>query len=408
MINNKLNLVPSICIPFVDNDTKHYSEQKIVSLYFKFIDGDIYQINIDHPDVEKNNIDIGQIILNEKTLVLNKKLLVHNGILGGIDLNTYFYYTYNDVIKDTEFYSVSLEALINKFKFYSKLYTVIPYAKFIEYCENITQFILTKYSPDELSDKCLQFCNDFFEAFTSIERNRLNFSGDELNQFYNWFTLTSRPSNTWAGINFCSLNKTSGVRNQLCSKYNNGKILQFDYDAFHIKLLANILKYDFTGNPYEQLKQELNLNISYSDMKKLIFKNIYGGIQESFISHPLFARIQILIDELNDSYIHNDKFNSWFYRKPFTDIKTPTPNKIFNYYIQSLETEYNVKKILILNKLLDGKKSKLILYLYDAFIFDIHPDEMNIIETLENVFKTDTMTVKKSIGDNFGQLYLIQ
>ena len=44
------------------------------------------------------------------------------------------------------------------------------------------------------------------------------------------------------------------------------------------------------------------------------------------------------------------------------------------------------------------------MYLYDAFVFDIHPDEENLIKLLKNIFETDGMTVKVYAGDDFGTI----
>ena len=79
-------------------------------------------------------------------------------------------------------------------------------------------------------------------------------------------------------------------------------------------------------------------------------------------------------------------------------------NKVFNYILQSLETEYNVKKIKTVLPVINDKKSIFSMYLYDAFVFDIHPDEENLINLLKNIFETDGMTVKVYAGDDFGAI----
>jgi hypothetical protein len=47
------------------------------------------------------------------------------------------------------------------------------------------------------------------------------------------------------------------------------------------------------------------------------------------------------------------------------------------------------------------------MYLYDAFIFDIHPDEMDLIDVLHSAFETDNMSVKIYVGDDFGHIIQI-
>jgi hypothetical protein len=42
------------------------------------------------------------------------------------------------------------------------------------------------------------------------------------------------------------------------------------------------------------------------------------------------------------------------------------------------------------------------MYLYDAFVFDVPTDEIDLIPQLKRVFETDEMTTKCSIGNDFG------
>jgi hypothetical protein len=44
------------------------------------------------------------------------------------------------------------------------------------------------------------------------------------------------------------------------------------------------------------------------------------------------------------------------------------------------------------------------MYLYDAFVFDVPPDELKLIPQLKRAFETDDMTTKCSIGSDFGSI----
>ena len=168
--------------------------------------------------------------------------------------------------------------------------------------------------------------------------------------------------------------------------------------------MGKILEYKFEGHPYEQIQKELGMDIDYDDFKLKVFQNIYGTITPEFMRHPLFQIIQVMIDEFYEQYQQNGIVKSWFYEKLFRDIQDPTPNKVFNYILQSLETEYNVRKIKTILPHLDGNQSVFMMYLYDAFIFDIHPDEMGLINILQRAFETDNMSVKIYTGDDFGAI----
>jgi hypothetical protein len=84
-----------------------------------------------------------------------------------------------------------------------------------------------------------------------------------------------------------------------------------------------------------------------------------------------------------------------------------TPAKVLNYYIQSYETERNIQKILDIKDILKGKLTKLILYTYDAFVFDVHPLEKqylysDIIPLLRGGH--GRYEVKTTTGKNYDEL----
>ena len=60
-------------------------------------------------------------------------------------------------------------------------------------------------------------------------------------------------------------------------------------------------------------------------------------------------------------------------------------NKLFNYLIQAYETETNIKKILLIQDYLlrEKKKTKLVLYGYDSFLFDFA--NIDGVETLKQI-----------------------
>ena len=396
--------IPCVCIPLFSNANKHQSENAVVGLYLSFIDRTEKYINFSHPDEVTDDLRLIDIQLHHKSLVFNKKALLYHGFNEGIDLNSYLQYYTDYSISQKEFYTKSIEILSNKYFKSEDLGHIIPLAVQLEYAKKMADYTLKVYREFQLNDKCIQFCNDFVEIFYEIEKQKILIDGEWKNQNYMWYTATSRPSNSWDGFNFSAMNKRDGTRNKIRSRFDGGKIVQFDYDAFHIKLLAKVLDYKFNGHPYDDIKKELVLDIPYDEIKSKVFQNIYGSISPQFMEHPFFQCIQAVIDEFYQGYKTDSMVKSWFYEKTFRDIQDETPNKIFNYVLQSLETEYNVRKIKTLLPHLEDKQSVFMMYLYDAFVFDIHPDEMNLINTLRSAFETDDMTIKIYVGDTFGDI----
>lgn len=395
---------PSICIPLTSNPNQHPSQSEIVGLYIYFQDGNSKLINFTHPDSLVSEFLLGDIKLHPKSLVFNKKCAIYNGFNEGLDLNSYLQYYTDDVIKSEDFYGKAIEQIQVRFHSNKHLGKIIPLSKWIEFAENIILYTLPYYKPDKISAGCISFCQDFMDVFHAIEINDVPFEEQMRKQNYMWYTATSRPSNAWDNFNFSALNKNDGTRNKIHSRFVDGKLVQFDYDAFHIKLLAKILDYNFTKHPYEEIAEQLNLDIPYEEVKSRVFQNIYGTITDQFLQHPFFQRVQAMIDELYSEYGKCGYIESYFYGKRFRDIEYPTPNKVFNYFLQSLETEYNVRKIKTFLPLLRSTGAVFTMYLYDAFVFDVPPHSTDLIDTLRRSFETDGMTTKCSIGENFGSI----
>lgn len=397
---------PCIAIPFKTNDNLHPSESEIVALYLYFVDGTFKLINFSHPDALISEHTLSEITLHPHSLVLDKKFLSYHRFYDGIDLNSYLHYYIDDIVNPRDFYTKTIETFNSRYYTSKKLNQIIPLSKLIELAENIILYTLPYFKPEKISDKCVSYCNDFVDVFSFIEATDI-LVGDEIKkQNYMWYTATSRPSNSWNGFNFSAMNKNDGTRNKIKTVYENGKIVQFDYDAFHIKLLADILDYKFSKHPYEEITEQLNLTIPYDEVKVKVFQNIYGNITEQFLQHPFFQRVQAMIDELYEQYQTEGYIESHYYGKRFREIEDPTPNKVFNYFLQSLETEYNVLKIKKMNDESIWNGVTILMYLYDAFVFDIPPEKMYLITDFKTKLESDGMTTKCSIGDNFGDMKL--
>jgi hypothetical protein len=397
---------PCVCVPLLSNLNKHQSEVDIIGLYLLFGDDDEKYINFTHPDQLIGDVNLLDIKLHPKSLVFNKKTLITNGFGFGIDLNSYLHYYTSDHINPQEFYTKSMELLSNKFYRESELGHIIPLANQLDWARNIAKYVLKlqPFGDNTISQYCVDYCNDFMKVFHEIERNDIIVGSEIKKQNYMWYTTTSRPSNSWNGFNFSAMNKRDGTRHKIHSRFDGGKIVQFDYDAFHIKLLAKILDYKFEYHPYEQIRDELGIEMDYDQFKGKVFQNIYGTITYEFMEHPFFQTVQAMIDTMYEQYQTHGVVKSWFYEKLFRDIQEATPNKVFNYVLQSLETEYNVRKIKTILPHLQGKKSVFMMYLYDAFVFDIHPDEAYLVNILKSAFETDDMSIKIYIGDTFGDI----
>ena len=90
---------------------------------------------------------------------------------------------------------------------------------------------------------------------------------------------------------------------------------------------------------------------------------------------------------------------------PQTKIENPTPNKILSYLIQAYETYYNTITLERVLKLLEGKKTKIVLYTYDSILLDVAKEDIKtLLPKIKQELEADGFPTRMSVGDNYGAL----
>ena len=287
----------------------------------------------------------------------------------------------------------AIDFLSNKFYNVKKLNEIIPLSKHNEYCSDVYKSMARAYvgGTDDY------YMNDFTEAFWSIEKNGVKVSNDVCDIFdirvkkhisngklysnYNLWTTTGRPSNSFGTVNFAALPPEK--RKAIISE--NDYLVEMDYDAYHLRIISQLVKYDFGKESVHEHLAE-HYGCSYEESKQRTFKLLYGGIdKETREKVPFFNKTY---DYINEKWNEINRYNSVstdIYRRKliYENYQDLNRNKVFNYLIQSFETESNIKKILSIQDYLLDKKTKLVLYGYDSFLFDF--TKQDGVETLKDI-----------------------
>lgn len=309
---------------------------------------------------------------------------------------------------DTEQITTSAHKFFqNKYWSRDDVNCIIPEIKQKERLNLLKQKLKDYNKPDS---KIYENYKNLAKAFRDIESNGLYTKDGYEYTKYNIYTLTGRPSNANNGINYAALNKDDGSRKRFISRFDKGLLIEFDFDAYHLRLIAELTKYKFDNNSvHEQLgkeyfgKDKLTTQ-DYEMSKAMSFRLLYGGIPKNFKKIPFFDSIKDYIFSLWDiynkkGYIETPIYKRKLYKECFENVN---PQKLFNYQIQAFETESNVEMIKLLFKELNGYDSKLILYTYDSFLIDFNPkDGKKLIKSIEKVLRFPTTIV---YGNNYNDL----
>ena len=223
---------------------------------------------------------------------------------------------------------------------------------------------------------------------------KLHPQGDVVYTEYNPYTITSRPSNRHGGVNFSALNKKDGSRESFIPP-EDSLFLQFDYDAYHVRIIGKLIKYDLPDTSVHQWLAD-QYGCDYGESKGRTFRILYGGVSDEDRKIPFFDKVDKFISKMQTEAVRNGYLQTPKGRKiPLEWIEKPNSQKFFNYILQATETEFNIE---VLNKLKEKGLPLPILYTYDSFLFEFDDSEVETIKKIKSVLESYGFPVKSRLG----------
>jgi hypothetical protein len=400
------------------NDRYHPMLSSAVALYIRPLDHkEGYILPIDHEEglnLEKSRV---QELLKcyDILYTFNKKNFLYFFSHSNInDINLMYSMVEYDTLRLPD-PPQTIQWYYNRMSEKKDLNRIIPLAKLHERCErsyNSLIEIVENYQ-DILKDSSWPFYNNLATGvFYLSEYNGVRITYEEfIDKFkpnnpsfsiadnicytsYNLYNPTSRPTSAFNSVNFAAIPKKEEFRKAIIPR--NDRFIEFDFDGYHIRLVAEAIGYQFTSESvHTQLgrlyfdKQELTEE-EYKQSKQNTFQIMYGGVPDKYRHIEFFDKVASYINEMWTRFTVDGVVRAPISNKPFySNLKDMNPQKLFNYVIQSLETSRN---ILILKEVLGylkDKKSGVALYTYDAILFDFDlSDGKETLEELKRLLET--------------------
>jgi len=398
----KLGSFGDCFVSFIPKNNKYHPSLTDLSLVYvrDLIRTKGFMLCINHSEsfgLSKENVEWWLVNNTQKMWVLDKKeaLYYFNKPQKLFDVN-FIQHTHKVPTNCSEFYNSKHYALPN-------VNCLIPISKHYEEWENTFSEVLPliqSFTPnDQFTFNNERATNVFYQlesngiklnkdCFIDYYQGKLphpefNLSRGKIYTHYNLYTTTSRPSNTFNSVNFAALNKDDGER--MCYMPENDMFIEMDFQGYHPRLIGEMVKWHFPKdkNTYELLGQLLN--VSQQDAKELTFKQLYGGVWSEYQYKPFFKDVNTFIDGMWNTYQYGGKYETE--NRIFIPDADMTQAKLFNYIVQSKETSTNIE---LLEKVLDylkGKKTKIVLYTYDAFLFDYSKEDGDILQDIVNMLE---------------------
>ena len=277
------------------------------------------------------------------------------------------------------------------------------------------------YQDDDLdiTPELQLFHDEFTRAFTLIELNGIGVNTNIISTFghqvakyihdkklyqnYNFFTTTSRPSNSIHNLNFAALTP----EHRKCFSPLNDIFVEFDFDGYHPRLIGNLIDYEFPKTSvHEYLSHKYQVDIIKG--KNKTFQYLYGGIPNDVANKVEFLGVtKKLINEMWIEFNDKKTIETHIYNRPLKDenLNNLNAQKLFNYYIQSYETERNVKLLMELHSYLLTRNTKIVHYNYDSFLFDYNKDDgVQTIHDIKKILEQSSFITNTKVGNNYGEM----
>ena len=285
---------------------------------------------------------------------------------------------------------------------------IIPIVKHYEYCEEIYNNL-----KDKINGKINEFYNNKSSVvFNAIERSGIRvdksrfeshfhaIDGDYVYTQYNFKTLTGRPSNKFKGVNYAALNKENNSRESFIPR--NDIFVEFDIGAYHPTLLSKLVDFNFGDEDIHSAFAKM-YGVDYKKAKELTFKQLYGGVFDQYKHLEFFQKVQVYTDNLWEEFCKKGWIECPISKHRFEKDKLSEmkPQKLLNYLLQNLETAMNVHILWEIIRLLRNKKTKIVLYTYDSFLFDVDKEEEGVLDEIKELFNKYKLQIKTCHGNDY-------
>ena len=293
----------------------------------------------------------------------------------------------------------------------------------LDLCENIAQENRRVLNTSPFQ----KYNEDIIETLFRVERNgmyadpedfKLGFEKDLTDKEnlsysnYNVLTQTGRPSNTYKGVNYAALDGEERLAFQ--SRFERGKLVSIDYDAFHLRIISKLIGYDAPKGSFHRHLAKLYFGESdisdeeYKEAKKFTFQFLYNpkGIPDELLQLDFFQGVKEFTEQVWSIYQKHGVIQTPLHGRQITGsaIENFNPAKATNYLLQSGSAEIACAQIKKLLDYLSDKNTCVCLYLYDSVLVDYDRSDSSSIQKIKDIMETEDLTTNVEMGERFGKL----
>ena len=248
---------------------------------------------------------------------------------------------------------------------------------------------------------------EFIEV-NSIQNPEFNIQGNKVYTRYNLYNKVGRPTNSFNKVNFCAIPKNRLHRE--CIIPNNENFIEFDFKAYHVRLIAKLIGYDLPSDKIHQyfgkiyfgkdIEKDSDL---YDKSKKITFQSLYGTPPKEAENVEFFKKMAKKVDYYWGKFKLEGYVEVPISGKRFLpSLENIDKKKLFNYILQNYETANNVLVLKELLNILKNKSTKAKLYNYDAILLDFSTEEgAKLAREVKSALESQGFPVDFKMSDSY-------
>lgn len=413
----RMNREAYVSTPIFRSTYRHYAINEFLCVGYSFLNGDFYMVSVSHRDAPEfpyiENTDNSYYTNNKFTKGHDIELMAY---IANVEFPAIEEH-YTPIVRDSHnlFFTKETNRLIPLMAWSSIIKSY--HKKLLKFIDKHSSVVTTDayfftrkavQTLREIEFSGLAVDNGLFDAYFENKAKLYLMNSVVYTEYYP-YTTTGRPSNRFGGINFAALNKTDGTRSAFVSRFASGSLLQMDFESYHLRLIGNYMGIEMPNEPIhtylakQYFGKDTITQEEYDEGKQITFSILYGNDVDTDI--PLLKSIRNLSKQIFATYQTDGLKAPYSGRNIIVPEKDATENKLFNYFVQSLEFETTVPKLSKILRFLEEKQSKLLLYTYDAVLLDCHPDELEEVQRECSVILSDNVyPVRTYVGMNYHSL----
>ena len=421
--DRKTLVVPIFCSPAI-----HASINSLCAIYI-YTDDDIERlIPIRHveqitgfPEHVSAFLELENIFVHDK-----KQWLQIGGNNHVLDVKTLWWYTYNEAYDEGHYPTAAHQFYWRRHQTLQHVNGIVPLQQHLAMCQKIRHYAWPMCMNAEQTTSYHHFNSTYPQVFAQIESAGLQVNDafrmpelvtdNRVYSQYNYHTMTGRPSNAYRGFNYAAMNKEDGTRAAFCSRFPNGALVEMDFDSYHVRLIARLIGYELPVSSIHDYLGQFYFGVSQltedqrNESKQITFRLLYGGIDSEFLSIPFFQKVNSFVYDLWAKWKAKGRIETPVLKRPITKdmVKNMTANKLFNYYLQAVETEVSVQKLQQVQHILTAYETVIILYTYDSVMFDVPVTEAKeVLLKVKHILEQGNFPTKCKVGNIYDKLNTI-